>query len=149
MGFLGEKKPKRKRDPKLTKAILDAKRIENGILLIIPENMPSINQWKDWHWTKQAHFKKYLTEILSDLTLIAGCPRYEKARVEITHYHPVVRKRDSGDNYAPKFLLDALRYAGFIQEDHSGVLQVPEPKLLIDRSAWRTEIKLTNTEGEL
>lgn len=147
MGLLGEK-PKKKRSPRTTKAILEAKRIENGVLLIIPENMPSLNVWKNWHWTKQARYKKYLTEIMADLTLIVGRTQYVKARVEITHYHPVIRNRDSGDNYCPKFVLDSLRYAGFIQEDHSGALQVPEPELLIDRLAWRTEIKITELEGE-
>lgn len=150
MGIMdAQKKRGGKRVPRTTAARLGAERIEKGVKIVLPENMPSINVWKDWYWTKQWRFKKYLTQILSDLTLVVGRPRYAMARIEITHYHAVVRNRDSGDNYAPKFLLDALRYAGFIQEDHSGVLQVPEPQLLIDRLAWRTEIKIINTEGEL
>lgn len=133
----------------MTKAILDAKKIENGVVLIVPENMPSINQWKNWHWTKQARYKKDLTEIMTILTLIVGKPKYEKALIEITHYHPVVRNRDSGDNYAPKFILDSLRYAGFICEDHAGAIRVPEPTLLIDKESWRTQIKITELKGDM
>ena len=149
MGILDDMKPKRKRTPKKNEAILNARKIEDGVLLIIPENMPSLNVWKNWHWAKQATYKKDLTKLMADLSLIVGCPQYERATVEITHYFRTNRNRDSGDNYAPKFVMDALRYAGFIIEDHSGVVRVPEPTLLVDRESWRTEIKITKVKGEL
>lgn len=140
----GQNKPKkqRKKQVHITQARWDAFPIEGGVCFVLPFNMPSLNEWKDWHWGKQRDYKKQLTEDLEKLRLLVGRTLYAKARVEVTHYFRVVRNRDSGDNFAPKFLLDALRYAGVIAEDNSNVLQVPEPVFKIDRQAWRTEVRV-------
>lgn len=131
------KKPKR---VYVSKARWDAWRVDGGIVLVVPENMPSINQWKDWHWAKKKRFLDRLTENLTSLAMVLGWPRYEKARVEVVHYFRTSRRRDSGDNYAPKFILDALRYAGILAEDNSEVLQVPEPVFKVDKECFRTEV---------
>lgn len=111
-----------------------------GIVLVVPENMPSLNKWKKWHWAKQKRYLDMLTESLTGLAMVIGWPRYDKARVEIVHYFRTSRRRDSGDNYAPKFILDALRYAEVLAEDNSEVLKVPEPVLKVDKEYFRTEI---------
>lgn len=140
LGIIPGPKPK-KQSLNVTKAKWDAERMPGGVKFIIPENMPSLNVWKNWHWAKQMEYKDYLTRCIHDLTFITGKPQYEKAKIEITHYFRVNRDRDF-DNAAPKFLLDALRYARVIQEDHSGVLQLPEPVFKMDRVCWRTEVSV-------
>ena len=131
--------PKVARIQPVTKAKWDAKRIDGGVMLVIPENMPSFNQWKNWHWARQAQYKKELTEHIAALTLLVGRPMYQLARVEVVHYFRTRRRRDQ-DNQTPKFLLDALRYAGVIVEDHSEVLQLEPPRFELDRESWRTEV---------
>ena len=114
----------------------------DGILFIISENMVSINVWKNkWHWTKRHSYQKRLTEEIKKLAMAVKRPTMERARVEITHYFPDGRRRDK-DNYTPKQILDALRYAGVIAEDNADVLELPEPAFKIDREAWRTEIRV-------
>lgn len=123
-----------------SRAQWDARKVDGGILLVIPQNMPSLNEWKRWHWGNQKRYLDALTENLTNLAMVLGWPRFEKARVEVMHYFRTPRRRDSGDNYAPKFILDALRYAGVLAEDNSEVLKVPEPVFRVDRECFRTEI---------
>ena len=122
-----------------TKAQWQAQSAPGGILFILPENLPSLNVWKAWHWGKQDRFKKNLTHNLGILALTIGKPRFERARVEVRHFFRVQRRRDT-DNMAPKFLLDALREAGVLADDNAEVLEVPEARIGVDREYWRTEI---------
>jgi Holliday junction resolvase RusA-like endonuclease len=110
------------------------------IKITIPENMPSLNVWKNWHWAKQGRHKEQLTQDLRFLWhRIARPAPLEKARIGVVHYFPTSRRRDE-DNYTPKFLGDALKGAGFIAEDNSEVLTWLKPIFRKDASAWRTEI---------
>lgn len=129
----------KRQKPKITKAQWDISIEPDYIKIIIPENMPSLNVWKKWHWTKQSSYKNYLTDSLAILAAQAGVKQIDRARIQVIHYYRVKRKRDE-DNACPKFLLDALRYAGFISEDNSEVLRVEPPIFEIDRSRWRTEV---------
>ncbi|MHB8122622.1 MAG: hypothetical protein ACYDG4_10755 [Desulfuromonadaceae bacterium] len=141
LGFIpGSIKPKKPKRLYVSKAQWDARRVDGGIVLTAPENMPSLNEWKKWHWAKQKRYLNILSESLTALAMVLGRPRYEKARVEVVHYFRTSRRRDSGDNYAPKFILDALRYAGVLEEDNSEVLKVPEPIFRVDKECYRTEI---------
>lgn len=115
--------------------------IKGGVLLTIPECMPSLNVWKDWSYYKQSEFKTRLTLSVSMLALKYRNMAKEKARVEISHYHRVDRERDP-DNYAPKFILDALKNAGLIVDDNSKVLELPEPKFFVDKEYFRTEVRV-------
>lgn len=113
--------------------------VEGGVKFVIPESLPSLNEWKDWHWSKQRKYKRLLPEAIIHLSVLVGKPRYERARVEVIHYYSVKRRRDF-DNAVPKFILDALKNAGVIFDDNSDVLELPEPKFLIDRDFFRTEV---------
>ena len=124
-----------------TEANWQAKPIKGGMLLIIPENMPSLNVWKNWPYFKQHEYKTKLTFGISMITMNFRNKVANKARVEISHYHRVERCRDS-DNYTPKFILDALKMAGLIEDDNHNVLDLPEPSFHIDRKNFRTEVKI-------
>lgn len=145
----GGKSPKTKttksRKVYINQARWDARTIPGGVMFIVPENMPSLNIWKNWHWAAQDRFKKRLTENFKLLSLYLGCPRYERARVEVIHYHRTGNRRDA-DNYAPKQALDALRGAGVLVDDNAKVLELPEPVFRVDSQAWRTEIHVYNLE---
>jgi Holliday junction resolvase RusA-like endonuclease len=117
----------------------DARTIPGGVVFIIPENMPSLNLWKNWHWAAQDRFKKRLTENFYLLALHLGCPRYDRARVEVVHYHRTGNRRDA-DNYTPKAILDALRGAKVLVDDNAEVLVLPEPVFRVDKENWRTEV---------
>jgi Holliday junction resolvase RusA-like endonuclease len=136
---MGIKNKPRQPKIKYTQATWEVVKIPGCIKLTIPENMPSLNEWKLWHPMKQNIHKQLLTRDLKILFVKAGVATLERARIQVVHYHHSNRRRDE-DNYAPKFLLDALRYAGFIAEDNSEVLQLMEPEFRIDKEAWRTEV---------
>lgn len=131
----------------ITTAFWDARRISGGVVFVIPENMPSLNAWKCWHFGKQQRFKDRLSHNLALLALSVGSPQYERARVEVVHYFRVRRRRDS-DNMAPKFLLDALRHAGVLVDDNVDVLELPEPRFEIDPARWRTEVWVYDQESQ-
>lgn len=124
-----------------SQASWDAQKIPGGVKLIIPENMPSLNQWKNWHWGKQGRYKKMLTQALAMLTRLAGSPRFVKASVQVIHFHRVHRRRDE-DNLTPKFLLDALCQAGMLLDDNVELLTLLPAKFEIDSTDWRTEVYL-------
>ncbi|MDW7673195.1 MAG: hypothetical protein SCK28_01540 [Bacillota bacterium] len=126
-------------------ATWDVELVLSGVVFTIPENMPSLNEWKNWHWSKQAEYKQFLTDALSILALKAGKPKYEKAKIKVVHCFRVNRRRDE-DNLTPKFLLDALRYAGVIAEDHAEVLQLMPPIIEVDSVRWRTEIYIVESK---
>jgi len=103
--------------------------------------MPSLNQWKNWHWGKQDRYKKMLAQALAMLARLAGSPQFAKASVQVIHFHRVLRRRDE-DNLAPKFLLDALCQAGMLVDDNKDLLTLLPAKFETDRTAWRTEVYL-------
>ena len=125
----------------ITKATWDIKHINGGIALTIPENMPSLNRWKNWHWGQQSRYKKALTQSLKLLAAKAGNPSYSQATLQIFHYHRVNRRRDE-DNLAPKFLLDALVQSGILADDNLAALTQLPPVFEIDKLAWRTEVHI-------
>lgn len=118
------------------------------VKLVIPENMPSLNAWKNWHWAKQGKYKKYLTDSVAILYAKAKKPEpLKKTKIQVVHYFPERRKRDE-DNYTPKFLADALKQAGFIEDDNSDMLTWLSPVFAVDRKNYRTEVFLYADTGE-
>ncbi len=134
-------KPKAKRKRKIvhTKATWEVIVLPGVTKITIPENMPSLNVWKNWHPMKQHEYKKYLTDQVTLLNKKDRPATLDKAVVQVVHYHKKHRNRDD-DNYTPKFLGDSLRYAGFIKEDTSEVLTWDKPIFRQDKEKWRTEV---------
>lgn len=139
---LGILPAKKKRDiPKIIQKAVqwDAKIFPGGIWLQVPEIPPSLNEWKNWHPMKQRKYKRELTTAVSSLKMAFRLPRYERALIQIIYYFPTVRQRDA-DNYSGKFLLDAIKNGGLIMDDNSGVIDLPEPQLEVDRYRPRVEV---------
>lgn len=137
---LGIVTKKKARKSTYTKATWEVARIPGCIKLTIPENMPSLNVWKLWHWTKQAEYKKQLTADLWVQRARIGSFTFSiKVKIQVIHYHRVHRRHDD-DNATPKFLGDALKGAGFIAEDNSEVLEWTRPQFEVDKTSWRTEV---------
>jgi len=118
----------------------DAKRLPGGVWIQVPFSPVSLNEWKNWHWAKQGKYKDELAEAIGKLVLCFGLPKFERATVQIIHYFKVNRRRDPSDNYAPKFLMDALVRAGILEDDNGELVTVPVPELKVDKERPRTEV---------
>lgn len=97
----------------------------NPIILTIDAIPPTLNEWTRTHWTKQRAAKcEWQWRILACvLPLKIGKPQHKKAKVTITYQFTTNRRRDI-DNYAPKFIMDALVNAGLIKDDRADCIQV-------------------------
>ena len=138
-----EKKGKRAPKPvtlPLVQAQWDAKLFTGGVWIQIPFSPPSMNEWKNWHWGKQAKYKKMLTDAIGKLVLYFGLPQFERATIQMIHYFETTRRRNPQDNYAPKFLMDALVQARVLVDDNGELVTVPVPELKVDRERPRTEV---------
>lgn len=131
---------KKKRVVQLSQVQWDAKKTPNGIWIQIPFVPPSLNVWKNWHWAKQQRYKKDLTADLARLAMAMVLPCYHRASVDITYYFKTNRRRDPQDNYAPKFLMDALVGAGILDDDNGELVKVKTPEIMVDRERPRTEV---------
>lgn len=136
------KKKKRKCKPVPTTAIWDARPMDNGAWIQIPEIPPSLNEWKGWHHMKQYKYKQYLYDQVEKLVMAFKLPKLKYARVLITYFFPNRQRRDIIDNYAPKFLMDALVHGGLLEDDRSDWVEVPRPVAKIDRKGSRVEVEI-------
>lgn len=118
----------------------DAKTFPGGIWLQVPFVPPSLNEWKNWHWAKQGKYKKDLYQAVRLLVLAAKLPKYERATVQIIYYHATNRRRDPVDNWAPKFLMDALVSGGILVDDCGDLVDVQPVGMEVDPGRPRTEI---------
>lgn len=134
--------PGKKKSPKaITPAVQwDAKTFPGGIWLQVPEVPPSLNEWMHWHWSKQARYKKELTEAIRGLALAMKLPRYLRATVQPVIYFAVHRVRDPSDNYNQKFLADALVRGGILADDRGDWVRFEVPKLVVDKLRPRVEV---------
>lgn len=140
MGIIPAGKPKRKQEPKIYPVQWDAKIIPGGVWLQTPEVVPSLNVWKNWHWAKQGRYKQELKDAITLLALAIKMPKFERTTVQIIYYHGTRRRRDPADNYAPKFLMDALVAAGILADDNGELVKVPPVGMEYDRERPRTEV---------
>lgn len=101
---------------------------------------PSLNVWLNWHWAKQGRYKKELIAAVRGLVLAFKLPRYYRATVQIIYYHQTQRRRDPVDNYAPKFLMDALVKGGVLLDDNGDLVKVPSVGMEFDAVSPRTEV---------
>lgn len=131
-----------KRTP-VSEAKWDLELRSDGFRLCLPVSMPSLNAWSRWHWTQKRGFLNGLTDAVRLLVLekCPSCSPLGKCEVQIVHYFRVRRRRDQ-DNACPKFLLDALRHAGLIQDDNAEACVILPPRFEVDRTAWRTEVEV-------
>jgi len=137
VGLLPPKKPKPVR---ISLVQWDAKIIMGGVWIQIPHVPPSLNVWKNWHWSKQNKYKQELTDAIQGLVWAMRLPKFTRATVQIIYYFGVSRRRDPQDNFAPKFLMDALVRAGVLEDDNGDLVKVPTPEIRIDRGKPRTEV---------
>jgi len=142
---LTDKTKKGKRAPKpvalpLVKVQWDAKVFPGGVWIQIPFPPVSLNEWKNWHWAKQGKYKDDLSEAISKLVMCFNLPKFERATIQVIHYFKTNRRRDPQDNYAPKFLMDALVRSGILVDDNGELVTVPVPELKVDRERPRTEV---------
>ena len=140
MAYIGKQKQKTKPvTVKIPTVQWDAKRLPSGSWIQIPEVLPSLNIWNKWHWSVYQAKIKELSSAIGSLKLVCDLPKYELVRVEVIYFFGTSRRRDT-DNYTPKLLLDALRYAEIIAEDNSQVLELSPPRFETDREKPRTEV---------
>ena len=148
LGIGATKKKPRKKSQKIivqSKSNWLAKPIKGGLLLVIPYNLPSLNEWKNWSGFKQHDYKQMLTQAITYVCMKFRIREFtaanKKAQVEVAHYHRVRRTRDD-DNYTPKFLNDSLKAAGLIYDDNHKVLDLPKPAFCVDEECFRTEVRI-------
>lgn len=119
--------------------------IPGGVWLQVSRIPPSLNEWKNWHWSRQSKYKHELTQAIRLLALAARLPKHRRATVLVKYFFKDGRARDK-DNYGGKFLLDAIRYAGIIKDDNSSVIDLPEPVFEVDREKPRVEVFIWEKE---
>lgn len=117
----------------------DAKTFPGGVWLQVPFVPPSLNEWKNWSPFKVNDFKKEMYRDVGWLKLAAKLPKYERATVQIVYYHRTNRRRDKVDNWAPKFLMDALVNGGILVDDNSDLVDV-SVSMKFDAERPRTEV---------
>lgn len=139
MGIIAgcQRKPKPVR---LSTVQWDAKTFPGGIWLQVPFVPPSLNVWKNWHWAKQGRYKDELYQAMKLLALAGKLPKYERAVVQIIYYHRTNRRRDPADNWAPKFLMDALVRGGILVDDNGDLVDVQPVDMKVDPERPRTEV---------
>lgn len=115
--------------------------------IIIPKLPPSLNEWSRKHWRVRHREVTEMTANLQALVAVKKLPRFTKATVQLVYYFRDGRHRDP-DNYVPKFLLDGLRKAKIISDDNSTVLRLPQPEFRVNRERPRTEVFISEWEGE-
>ena len=118
----------------------DAKVFPGGVWLQVPFVPPSLNVWKNWHWGRQGRYKKDLYQAVKSLAMAMKLPKFGRAEVQIVYYHATNRRRDPADNWAPKFLMDALVQGGILEDDNGDLVDVQPVDMRVDTERPRTEI---------
>lgn len=139
MGIIPAKQ-KQTRAPKVNPVQWDAKTFTGGIWLQIHFVPPSLNIWKNWHWAKQNRYKQEMYDAVRLLALAMKLPKFERATIQVIYYHATNRRRDPADNYAPKFLMDALVRGGILVDDNGDLVKVMPVVMEFDREKPRTEV---------
>lgn len=107
------------------------------IKFILPFNLPSLNVWERWHWTKRRKIKKQIGWFLKYGKITEPC----KMKITITHYRHSLIKDDDNLIASGKPLLDALTAHALIFDDARDYVDVKHIQK-IDRKNKRTEIEI-------
>lgn len=121
------------------------------VVLTIERNPPPTgNIVQRLHWAQVRELKQLWVDEVSIAALLAGKPRFERARVQLVLYYRERRKRDADNLMAgpAKLILDGLRAAKVIPDDDQGTIELPEPKVFVDKKYPRVEIKIEALPNE-
>lgn len=135
-----QRKPSTAKKTALSLVQWDAKTFPGGVWLQVPFVPPSLNDWMNWHWGKQCKYKQELADAVWKLVMAMKLPRFRRATVQIIYYHSTNRRRDPADNWAPKFLMDALVQGGILQDDNGDLVKVSPVGMEFDPERPRTEV---------
>ena len=115
------------------------------ISLTIPELHPSLNEWAiKWHYRKRYREKKRWETMVGWIAKRTP-PMIGTVDIVTTYYFPTKRARDR-DNYAPKFIMDALVKAGIIEDDNCNVINDQRVVIDYDKKNPRTEVLITKVK---
>lgn len=139
-GYLPATKAKKQKSvPAVTTARWDLQTQDDYYIITIPEQLPSLNVWNKWHWSTKSQLLNYLANSIGWLVNAKRVPCLQRPQVKVVYYFRTRRRRDK-DNYAPKFILDALRYARIIAEDNAEVLELLPVEFKVDKVSPRVEV---------
>ena len=106
---------------------------------------PSGNVCLREHWRARTDRRDLLIVLFRQARLAAGVasPVFPRAKLATALYFGDGRRRDA-DNYVAglKEHIDALRLAGWVPDDHAGVLHQETPTLDVDRANPRCVLRL-------
>jgi len=112
------------------------------IKLIIPRVPLSLNRLYSIHWAKRHRIlQEWIDEIWIALKKdgIRVDKPFKKAKVRIKYYFGDRRRRDK-ENYAPKAIVDALRYNRIIEDDSTKHIDLDWE--ILQGKPTRTEIEV-------
>lgn len=115
------------------------------VVLTIPRNPPPTgNVVYRLHWAQLRQLKEMWNAEVSVAAMLAGRPRFKRARISMRLYYRDRRKRDLDNIMAGpvKVLLDGLRYAKVIPDDDMATIDLAEPKVYRDKYDPRVEIEI-------
>jgi len=115
------------------------------VTFVIPRQPPpSLNAMQRMHWAQRMEIKDTWAEEIAVAAKEAGKPQFKRAEVRLRLYYRTHRRRDADNAIggAGKVILDALRKAGVIRDDHTDAIRLPEPVIAVERENPRGEIEL-------
>ena len=113
----------------------------------IPDIHPSLNEWTRFHWAVKKRIKDtwyaqiYVLVYQLKSKQCLCLPFKSRPKVTITYRFPDNRDRDA-DNYAPKFIIDGLRYARVISNDSVKDIQLEPVKIELGTGTRETIIRV-------
>ena len=116
------------------------------IKLVIPCVPLSLNRLYSMHWSKRHRLlQEWIDEVWIALKKdeIRIDKPFKRARVRVRYYFRDRKRRDK-ENYAPKMIVDALRYNGIIEDD--SIKHIDLDWEILQGKFARTEIEVQEIE---
>jgi len=114
------------------------------IVLTIPECTPSLNKLLGQHWAHKHATRNRWRWLVKAACLEAKVferPNYPRARITVERTGGRLLDCDNAFS-GLKFLLDALKHEGFIEDDDPPHIGQPELRQIIDKKLRRTVVKI-------